>query len=177
MNLEVAWDDIPINSTINWEFAVPLPRPLKTPPAGTYWAIELHSITWANNTNWREDALTAVAWCITTRKKLRTTPFLTYPGDDENLFFTDDLWIVGAGVHPECRQIQNQRTNHVKYTDDAGHGQLIIPETLYVQNQNHYWTQDEYDNIDPPWFSASLQYTFTTVSCSDFLQELASQLH
>ena len=175
IDVSMSYDDIAPNQTVDWEFPITVPRPLKTPPAGTYWAIELHSITWANNWYWREDAFTGISWCITSAAKVGKTPFITFPGNPENIFFLTDEWLVGENHHPIARTQANQRMNHAKYTDDSGHGQLIIPETIYVQCRNIYWTQD--DTLpDAPWFSASLQYTFVTVSCSEFLQELASQL-
>ena len=169
------WAEIPINSTIDWEWPIPLPRPQETPPSGTYWALEIHSITWYITYTWRAGAVVATSWDITTQSKTGKTPFVSFPGDPENIFFHQEDVFTNDNVLVQYRNIQNSHTNTAHYTDNLGHGKLVIPETIYVQNRNSNWTVSA-SYPDPPIFSASVQYTFTTVSCPEFLQEMASQL-
>ena len=175
INCIQTWDNIPINSVIDWEWTVPVPRPLETPPSGTYWAIEIHSITAWRTRLWREDALAENYWGITSQAKSGKTPFVTWAGDPENIYYSEDDVFTGAavGVFWPTRNTQGTDTTH--YTDDSGHGKIIIPENIYIQNRNVYWTQtNEYP--DPPVLSASIQYTFTTITCAEFLQEVVAQI-
>lgn len=152
------------------EWIIDVPRPLKSPPSGSYWAVELHAIEFLPSTEIVTGAVVVIDWALTTSPRTGKTPFMTGPGDPEN------LWRYGwhcAGSAAPTDHVLFEWT-HDKYrelfTDDLGHGKLIIPEHIYLQVQCAATTSVLAIGL-------SLCYTFTTVSCSEFVQELVGQLN
>lgn len=150
------------------EWSIICPRPLQAPPAGRYYAIELHAIEYFIYRTAHEGQIALTEVCLTYSPRLGKTPFLTHAGDPENLFWhktADDLqtgggpisWEQGTGI---CRAV---------YTDHKGYGKLITGQNIWVQCHSLF-----YDN--PVTFGFSCAYTYTTVPCSEYVQELVAQL-
>jgi len=150
------------------EWAIEIPRPLEAPPSGTYWAIEIHSIIARVNI---EVALDASAknqdWALTTTPRWGKVPFITECGDPENLWYRSILTCIpvlgGAFIN------QDRLHDKAAYTDNKGQGKLVIGDHIWLQVSSS-------DFAAATRIQIAIEYTFTTVSCGEYVQELVSQL-
>ena len=155
------------------EYVLDVPRPLSGLPAGQYHAIELHSleyyIAYPALPHWGGHEETFVA--ITTSPRSGQVPFMTTAGDPSNLWFYVRRYFIPqehGGVIP-CGGIQTRKNQKALFTDDLGHGKLIIGDHLYLQMHTV--------NIATlAYVSFSFEYTETSVRCEEYAQELTAQL-
>jgi len=145
------------------EFILDVPRPLLAPPENRYHAIEIHSIEYYVSTPVESQA--AVRYVsLTTSPRAGQTPFITHCGEPCNLWWFIEH-IAAGGVYRRTRD-----RNKASYTDDLGHGKLLIGEHIYLQLD----TVGDLDETIEVQFS--IEYTETTVSCYEYAQELSGQL-
>ena len=152
------------------EFTIPCPRPLEAPPSGRYYAIELHALEYYIPYHFKATQSASVDISISKSARQGRTPFITHCGDPENIFWYEQATYgehVPPGVIPPTNE---QADNHVQLTDNLGHGLLVVAENIFVQLSSNIRVETEVTA------GFKLYYTFTTVSCSEYLEELASQI-
>ncbi|GAH00626.1 unnamed protein product [marine sediment metagenome] len=148
------------------EFKVQVPRPLQAPPAGRYYAVELHSIEFYYKRNLRAGQAVVEDIALTFSPRLGKTPFLTHAGHRENLFWHHYECIGVAGLE----YFTSGSGDKVDFTDNLGHGKLITGDNIWLQLSSTLM----YDTLLSAGFSC--QYTYTTVPCNEYVQALAEQL-
>lgn len=148
------------------EWKIIVPRPLRAPPAGRYYAVELHSVTYEYNHSSRSGINADLS--LTYSPRLGKTPFKTHAGHPENLWWSHFHLETGGVATSEIRIGSTE--NKSDFTDHLGHGKLITGENIWLQ----LGSTNYYDELLFGGFS--LQYTFTTVPCSEYVQELVAQL-
>ena len=155
---------------VNEEWTLALPRPARGLPAGRYNAIEIHSIEYIVGWHFRDEGPTTVNWSITTSPRTGNTPFITDCGDPSNLwFYKDTTW--GPVEHGAFIEFQATRLKNIaRFTDDMGHGKLVIGDQLFLQVGTA--------NVSTvyPFIHFAIEYTFTSVNCDEYAQNLTSQL-
>lgn len=159
---------------VDEEWQIDVPRPIATPPAGTYWAVELRSLVFKIDPVIKPELITTSEWALTTSSRIGKLPFMTACGDPENIWwFNRELtqWPANGALTAASDTQQGRHTNHCVYTDHKGQGKLIIPDHIYLQvsTTNHTPTLEQ--------ISLTLEYSFTTVSCAEYVQELVGQLN
>lgn len=157
-----------VNTAI--EFKLDIPRPLTGLPPGRYYAIELHSIEYYVKFAYRNEAATCIHVSLSTSPRTGQLPFITNCGDPSNLWcFIEAFW--GSTEHASSiESVYTRDRNCARFTDDLGHGRLLIGDHLYLQ-------------IDSVNFSSELievqfafEYTETSVNCAEYAQDLTAQL-
>jgi len=147
------------------EWEVLVPRPIQAPPAGRYYAIEVHSIEFYHTNLVRGGQHTDLKCALTFAPRSGHTVFLTQCGYPQNLWFYQggiDLDSVGGPAHHE----QGSGIAKTHFTDDLGHGRLVTGEHIWLQlHASHFAVVV---NVQ-----FAIQYTFTTVSCTQYAQHLA----
>lgn len=155
-------------ANVDEEWTIQCPRPLYTPPAGRYYAIEIHSIEWYFILEEHDGQRLRSHLALTYSPRTGHDPFLTGPGDPENLFWANFLNNDDTGSALSAWR-QDSHRNRAVFTDDHGFGKLVVGPNIYMQiGTTHQET--------PTAIGLKIQYTFTTVSCSDYVEELAAQL-
>lgn len=165
----------------NEEFTIICPRPLEPAPAGRWWAIEIHSIEYLIGAH---DVAHAthngeffIQWAMTTASRIGKAPFITSPGNPDNIWF-NLMWIkreANTGTEAVYITEQTRHDNLATYTDDMGHGKLLIGDKIYLQVATG--VPNGYGSFsDPSDIHLAIEYTWATVSCPEVVQELASQL-
>ena len=164
----------------NEEFIIDVPRPSTSPPAGSYWAIEIHSIEFQIFSLW---SIEAAGYNINEACSLGTASraynialahFLSYCSDPDNLwYYSRDLLIGGTTLgHGSAVMGEDYRQkNRSEYVDNQGHGKLLIGDKLYLQVSSAGHSTGETLQV-----CFSVEYTWATVSCEEFVGELQSQL-
>ena len=155
-----------INASDEW--SLDTPKPLYAPPAGRYYTIEVHSIEWYFLQEVRAGQKVSIALSLSYSSRQGKTPFCTQAGDPENLFWVQYVNDDDSG-HGEGEHVTNCHTNRAVLTDDHGFGKLVVGDHLYMQ-----LATNQIAHTVP--VGLKIQYTFTTVSCSDYVEELAAQL-
>jgi len=154
------------------EFTLDVPRPLYAPPGGRYWALQIHNITATTNRYATRGNEATQYTSIGTVPRTGKTPFITGPGDPDNLWYRlETAYFEIADTY--FTTLKESNTDKTVYTDHLGHGKLLIGDHLYVQ------TTATGTLVTPPHFTTlafSIAYTFVTVSASDMIGELASQV-
>ena len=152
------------------EFAIRTPRPVQAPPAGRFYAIEIHSIEYFIPYHSKSSQSTEVLVSITTSPKEGREPFITHAGDPENIFWYEQRnygdHTPSAGIPPT----QTQITNRIDCTDALGHGRLLVGDNIYVQVSSNTFVETEVIA------GFKISYTYTTVGCLDYVQELTAQV-
>ena len=149
------------------EFPIEVPRPLQAPPGGRYIGLELHAIEFYIPYHYHDGQSAQTLVSITTSPRNARTPFMTQAGDPENLFWYEQRTYgdhVGGIIHPR----QDQTTNRVDFTDASGHGRLLVGENIYVQLSSNVQVETEVTA------GFKCYYTYTTLSCNEYVQELAA---
>ena len=151
------------------EFAISVPYPLKSPPAGRYHAIELHSVTWNHSTLIRHGQAVHIAASLSYVPRLGCAPFVTGPGDPENIWWEDAICDLEAANNCPTIHIRNSATKKVELDDNLKHGKLITGQNIYLQ-------LDTTGMAVPAYCNFTIAYTFTSVPCAEYVQELVAQL-
>lgn len=163
----------PTGASTPEEFVLDCPRPLLSRPAGRYWAIEIHSIEARVPHNRPTEQVLLHEhehFCLTTDHRTGKTPFLTGPGDPTNIWYLHRYSDLPACPALTAVYETEETRLHDKalYTDDLGHGKLIIGDHIYMQ----------YDGAQTgahhPSISMAIEYTYTTISCNELVEELNS---
>ena len=157
-------------ANVDEEWVIKCPRPLYAPPAGKYYAVEIHAIEWLFIHEEHEGQRLRTFIALTYSPRLGKTPFLTGPGDPENLFWAtwfnnDENGNAASGVK------QDSHRNRAIFTDDHGFGKLVVGDKVFLQV-----SQTENGGGSIMDVGLKISYTFTSVSCSDYVEELAAQL-
>lgn len=168
----------PGSGTGDEEFTIPCPRPLSDPSSG-YWAIEIHSIEYVTSVNEVIHATNAsqfvCQWALTTSPRTGKVPFITGPGDADNIWF-NKKWVRREGADEHGAIFISEQTrldNLARYTDDKGFGKIIVGDNIYLQVA----TSCLIGGFGAPsTIEMAIEYTWTTVTCPEMVQELASQL-
>lgn len=157
-------------ANIGEEFSIEVPRPIQAPPAGRFYAIEIHAIEWYIPYHIRCGQRTHVLASLTTVSRVSREALISNCGDPDNVW-----WFV-LHAHAECGDASGvalhtsgPHNRRVDYTDDLGHGKLFVGSEIFLQLLSHLYE-------DPVEISVRIDYTFTTVSCLDYAQALSAQL-
>ena len=163
----------------NEEFIIDVPRPQLAPPSGQYWAIEIHSIEYQT---FSQSSIGAVGYDIQEQISLGTASraynialphFVSRCSDPDNLWYHSLDFIVGGttlGTGTD-HQEQYRQKNRSEYVDNQGHGKLLIGDRVYLQVFSAGHASGE--TLEACF---SVEYTWATVSCEEFVGELQSQL-
>ena len=154
---------------VDEEWTLPCPRPLTAPPHGRYHAVEIHSIEYFSSADIQFEGQFYAHWSISTSPRLGQLPFVTNCGDPSNLWFSRDHWIMGTEHSGQYLEENTRLKNIARYTDVFGHGKLIIGDNLFLQAHTVNLTA-------PAHIEFAFEYTWTSVSCDEYAQELQSQL-
>jgi len=152
------------------EWSIRSPRPIQAPPAGRFYAIEIHSV---------EFKLTPHEYLIRAGQKVHVQVALTYaprsghdqfqtgPGYPHNLWFYDrtvnleDAGCVSTGFE------QGSHMSKTRFTDDLGHGRLTCGDDIFLQVSTSGIAAPHVLTVE-----FAIQYTFKTVSCVEYTQHL-----
>ena len=157
------------NKNTDEEWTLPCPRPLQSPASGKYHAIEIHSIEYHTSLSFVWEQTAYQDWCITTSPRTGQTPFSTDCGDPSNLWFHREITVSPTEHAAFWYQEVTRLHNIARYTDEFGHGKLIIGQNLYLQCHSLLLAAAS-------TISLAIEYTWATVSCDEYAQELQSQL-
>lgn len=154
----------------NFEYTLDCPRPLRTPPPGRYYAIQVHSLTGLTNKFADRGSTQEQYMSLSTTPRIGKDPFITGPGDPDNIWYRLETFMFEL-ADDNYLHIKDSKSDKTPFTDDLGRGLLIIGDHLYLQMTSTNTTVGHF-----PTLSCSIQYTFTTVSAADMIGELASQI-
>ena len=184
-------DFVPGSTTGYEEFVIDCPRPLTEPRSG-YWAIEIHTIEAVTDIPTVIDATipfeASIKWAITTSPMTGKPTFMTDAGDPENIWFHSD-WVTvppgtsGGNIVGNAAYFRTRNTrleNVARYTDETGHGKLIIGNRIYLQvaTKGLNWpglNTPQVGGLRHAHISLAIEYTDTTVSCPEYVEQLESQ--
>lgn len=158
------------------EFVIDVPRPLVAPAPGRYWALEIHSIEHQVSST---AVLGIAAYLIQefvslgTRTRVGNTQFVSSVSCPDNLWFYLRNSHMGLALFVETTTIdkESRHSNKSAYTDDLGHGKLLIGDRVYLQVSSSGHVSGGEVRVE-----LSIEYTWTTIPCDEYVQELASQL-
>lgn len=147
------------------EWQILVPRPLQAPPAGSYYGVELHSLEFFHTNLVRGGQHTDLQCALTFAPRTGHTVFNTKCGYPQNLWYYQggiDLDSVTGPAHHQ----QSSGLCKTSFTDDLGHGRLITGEHIWLQLHAVHFAV-------PVEVQFAVQYSFTTITCTQFAQHLA----
>lgn len=146
------------------EFQIIVPRPIQAPPAGRYYAIEVHSIEFLHTNEVRQGQHTDLKVALTFAPRAGHAAFLTGPGYPHNIWYYQGGIDLDALTGP-AEHHQGSGYHKAKFTDDLGHGRLVTGEHIWCQVHAAHFAV-------PVQLQFAVQYTFTTVSCTQYAEHL-----
>jgi hypothetical protein len=110
-------------------------------------------------------------WAMTTARRTGKTPFITGPSDCDNIWFNKKYWrIPTAALFSGIHTTEHTRLHNIsEFIDESGKGKLIIGDKIFLQ-----YSSTALASV--PKIELSIEYTWTTVSCAQFVEELTAQL-
>ena len=151
-------------ATSSTEWTIRTPRPLQAPPAGRFYGVEIHSIEFKHTSLIRAGQAPHLQVALTFAPRTGHDAFITGPGYPHNLWWFDAQTDLGT-IQGPAEYEQGSHNSKAKFTDDKGHGRLVTGDAIYLQ-------------LTTSLFAAAvavefaIQYTFTTVSCQEYTQQL-----
>jgi len=158
------------------EWWIDVPRPLGSPGAGKYWAIEIHSIELQSNQVIPvPDAAVftqVMRVCVTSAPRTDKTPFVTTCANPDNIFYYEEQTFVPTAALTGGFLTREESRGRVlqRYTDDQFHGKLYIGDHLYIQ-------LNTVSQAAVVKICFCIEFTWTTINCSQLVEELQGQLN
>jgi len=151
------------------EWSIRTPRPIQAPPAGRFYAIEIHSIEFKIEPAaylMRLGPLTHLQASLTFAPRSGHDVFITGPGYPHNLWWYDK-YVDLAGPEGPAVITQGSHESKTFYTDDLGHGRLTAGDDIFLQVSTGGIAPEHHIT-----YEFAIQYTFKTVSCTEYTQHL-----